>query len=90
LKSTNKDATIDCVKCLIGKMPRFPAPPKRTSEISAEILDLVHADLVGPIEPKTTNGKEYVLELMDDTSRWQWHILLRDKKSAAAEFKIWR
>jgi hypothetical protein len=42
-------------------------------------LELVHADLCGPITPVTPEGKKLFLLAVDDMSRYMWLVLLATK-----------
>ena len=47
-------------------------------------LELVHADLCGPITPETPGGKRMFLLAIDDKSRFMWLVLLTSTDQAAA------
>jgi transposase InsO family protein len=47
-----------------------------------ECLELVHADLYGPISPPMPGGKRYFLLMVDDFSRFMWLVLLTTKDEA--------
>ena len=62
---TNK-SKFDCGICIEGKMTQFR---NREADLKANsILDLVHCDLAGPIEPVAKEGFRYVLGFIDDCS----------------------
>ena len=75
-----------CVSCLRGKQTRQPFP-KSTSYRASHPLELIHADLCGPITPTTPGLKRYVFVLIDDYSRYMWTILLEHKSEAFEKFK---
>jgi hypothetical protein len=54
-----------CESCMADKQKRssFPDQAKWRAE---QVLELVHGDLCGPIEPVTPSGKSYFLLLVDD------------------------
>jgi hypothetical protein len=54
------------------------------------ILELVHADLCGPITPTTPGGKKMLLLMVDDFSRFMWLALLRSKYCAPEAIKVVR
>lgn len=60
-------ATDTCVSCLRGKQTR-QSFPHATSFRASKPLELVHADLCGPITPSTPAHKRYVMVLIDDHS----------------------
>ena len=78
-----------CFGCAAGKHHR--APFVRIEEKQqTEILGLVHSDLVGPLNPKTPQGKAYVLTFIDDCTRRSWIYLLASKDETLEKFKEWK
>ena len=69
-----------CDTCTQGKMvqPRSRKPDKRAENV----LDLVHCDLAGPIEPITKEGYRYVLLFVDDFSGMNMAYFLKHKNHA--------
>ncbi|KAD5961432.1 hypothetical protein E3N88_12905 [Mikania micrantha] len=53
-------------------------------------LELVHADLCGPITPSTLAGRRYFLLLVDDYSRYMWVYFLKTKDEAFGCFKSFK
>lgn len=64
-----------CDGCLAGKQRHTPFPTE-ARERAADMLDLVHDDLCGPITPTTPSGSKYFLLLVDDMSHYMWLSLL--------------
>ena len=75
-----------CVSCLLGKQTRQPFP-QATLHRATQPLELVHGDLCGPITPPTPGGERYVFVLIDDSSRYMWTVLLKEKSEAFEKFK---
>ena len=46
----------------------------------AEILDLIHSDLCGPMSSISLRGYEYYVTFIDDYSRKTWIYFLKSKK----------
>ncbi|GJX53443.1 retrovirus-related pol polyprotein from transposon TNT 1-94 [Tanacetum coccineum] len=44
-----------------------------------EVLHTLHMDLCGPIRVRSINGKKYILDIIDDYSRFTWVKFLRSK-----------
>ncbi|GJS14470.1 retrovirus-related pol polyprotein from transposon TNT 1-94 [Tanacetum coccineum] len=42
-------------------------------------LNLLHMDLCGPMRVASINGKQYILVIIDDYSRYTWTLFLRSK-----------
>ena len=72
-----------CGSCQKGKFKRKRT--RRSNSKSKRILELIHADLMGPINPLSRSGKEYAMVVVDDYSRRRWVIFLKRKEEAAAE-----
>lgn len=75
-----------CNNCLAGKQRRTPFPTE-ARERAADVLDLVHGDLCGPITPTMPSGGKYFLLLVDDKSRYMWLSLLGSKDQAASSIQ---
>jgi hypothetical protein len=71
-----------CDGCLVGKQRRFPFPAASKFRARRQ-LELVHADLCGPITPETPSSKTMFLLAVDDMSRYMWLVLLATKDEAA-------
>ncbi|KAJ9552989.1 hypothetical protein OSB04_017034 [Centaurea solstitialis] len=61
--------------------------PKKTNYKSTNILEVLHGDICGPIDPPTPAGNIYILVLVDDFSRYMWSFLLKHKNDAADVIK---
>ncbi|GJU67175.1 integrase, catalytic region, zinc finger, CCHC-type containing protein [Tanacetum coccineum] len=75
-----------CPSCEQGKSKRASHPPKPVPN-SKQRLHLLHMDLCGPMRIASINGKQYVLVIVDDYSRYTWVIFLRSKDEAPEEIK---
>ncbi|CAA0827650.1 Gag-Pol-related retrotransposon family protein [Striga hermonthica] len=75
-----------CDSCLAGKQRRLLFP-KAAKYRAADVLELVHGDLCGPITPATHGGRRYFLLLVDDCSRFMWLQLLTSKDQTAEAIK---
>lgn len=77
-----------CDGCLVGKHARSPFPA--SAKLRAEKkLQLVHADICGPIAPSTPAGNKYFLLLVDvdDFSRMMWVYVIKAKSDAFETFQ---
>ena len=81
-----KSSTKTCRDCLVGKQHRESFPSHSTWRAN-HILQLVHADICGPINPEFNSGKRYFLTLTDDFSRKTWVYFLTAKSEALGAFK---
>ena len=78
-----------CAECLTGKQHRN-AIPKKSEWRAKKVLELVHADICGPIDPISNSGKRYILCFIDDYSRKAWVYLLNEKSEALECFKNYK
>nr|GFA08125.1 retrovirus-related Pol polyprotein from transposon TNT 1-94 [Tanacetum cinerariifolium] len=72
-----------CPSCEQGKSKRASHPPKPVPN-SRQRLHLLHMDLCGPMRIASINGKQYILVIVDDYSRYTWVHFLRSKDEAPA------
>nr|GEU30669.1 hypothetical protein [Tanacetum cinerariifolium] len=77
---------LDGVDLLKGKSKRASHPPKPVSN-SKQRLHLLHMDLFGPMRVASINGKQYVLVIVDDHSRYTWVHFLRTKDETPGVIK---
>ncbi|KAJ0602036.1 putative RNA-directed DNA polymerase [Helianthus annuus] len=76
-----------CEGCLLAKQTRQPFP-QEASWRASKPLELVHADICGPISPPTKGGNSrYFILFVDDHSRFMWVSLLKTKDEAFGVFK---
>ena len=55
---------------------------------TTRVLELLHMDLMGPMQVENLGGKRYVFVSVDDYSRFSWASFLREKSNAFTAFKI--
>lgn len=89
IKFTDSGAEIEyCETCAVGKHSRQPFP--RSSTQSKHILELIHSDLVGPMETISIGKAKYLLNFIDDFSRKNFPYFLKGKDGvydATVKFK---
>ncbi|XP_042973054.1 uncharacterized protein LOC122304854 [Carya illinoinensis] len=78
-----------CKDCLVGKQHRSSIP-KKSNWRAVEILQLVQADICGPINPISNSKKRYLLTFTDDFSRKTLLYFLVEKSKALAVFKSFK
>ena len=78
-----------CTNCIVGKHHRDPIP-RKSSWRASQILDLIHADICGPITPMSNSNKRYSLCFIDDYSRKSWIYFLMEKSEALSHFKCFK
>ncbi|KAJ9560132.1 hypothetical protein OSB04_005292 [Centaurea solstitialis] len=75
-----------CEGCLVAKQTRKPIP-KEAQWRASRPLELVHADICGPISPQTIGGNRYFLLIVDDYCRYMWVYPIKTKDEAFPMFK---
>nr|GEW83183.1 hypothetical protein [Tanacetum cinerariifolium] len=71
-----------CSACVMGKSTKKSHKPK-SKDNNQEKLYHLHMDLCGPMRVESVNGKNYILIIVDDYSRFTWVKFLRSKDEAA-------
>ena len=74
-----------CQICCEGKQCRLPF--KHVGTQATQVLEVVHADLCGPMEVDSLGGSKYYLILTDDFSRMAFVYFLKTKDQALGYFK---
>ena len=75
-----------CDDCMVGKQHRASFP-KKSNWRATQILQLIHADICGPLKPNSNSGKRYLITFIDDFSRKIWVYFLAEKAEAFVTFK---
>lgn len=83
LKTENQQTLCDI--CNICKIKRKPFP-KLSSHRRSEVLELVHADVMGPINPMSRGGNKFVVVFTDDYSRYCEVNVIRYKSEVFQNF----
>lgn len=81
--------SVMCTVCLVGKQHRDNIP-KKSAWTATEKLQLVHADIYGPVNPISNSKKRYSLCFIDDFSRKAWVYFLVEKSEALNLFKYFK
>jgi transposase InsO family protein len=74
----------NCTVCAEGKQTRIKFEPSKTR--TEKILELIHTDLMGPMEQESFGGKKYVLTFIDDFSRKIFVYFLAKKNECFEKF----
>ncbi|XP_039135312.1 uncharacterized protein LOC120272535 [Dioscorea cayenensis subsp. rotundata] len=78
-----------CEACALGKQAHR-AFPKGQAYRATTPLELVHGDLVGPMQTPSYGGNLYFFLLIDDFSRHSWVYFLQYKNEALQKFKVFK
>ncbi|GAA0160085.1 transmembrane signal receptor [Lithospermum erythrorhizon] len=75
-----------CGECQVGKQTKV-SHQLLQQVVTTRILELLHMDLMGPMQVESVGGKKYVYVCVDDYSRYTWVEFLRDKSEAFELFQ---
>lgn len=78
----------NCETCARGKLARLPF--KKSNSESKEILELIHSDIVGPMETESIGRAKFLITFVDDYSRRVFVYSIRAKSNAFDIFKNFR
>lgn len=83
-KDTYEVTKSNCVVCCEGKQSRLPFS---TGTRATKVLDIVHADVCGPMETKSIGLSRYFLLFVDDYSRMSFVYFMKHKNEVFKNFK---
>ena len=75
-----------CEGCRQGKQTRSPHTVLNSNS-TTHVLELLHMDLVGPIQTESLGGFTYILVCFDDYSRFTWIKHLKSKSETFISFR---
>jgi len=72
----------------MGKMFRKPFQPLCSEDkAKTRLLELIHSDVIGPMQTQTMRGYRYIIMFTDDHSRYTEVYFMKAKSEAPAKFK---
>ncbi|TYK07224.1 uncharacterized protein E5676_scaffold606G001160 [Cucumis melo var. makuwa] len=75
---TNTSGKFFCGDCQVGKQTKNSHKSLKECYTN-KVLELLHLDLMGPMETESLGEKKYVLVVVDDYSRFTWVRFLKGK-----------
>ena len=75
-----------CGECQIGKQTKMPHK-KLQHLTTTKVLELIHMDLMGPMQVESLGGKKYAFVCVDDFSRFTWISFIREKSDTFDVFR---
>ncbi|KAK2429199.1 gag-protease polyprotein [Trifolium repens] len=75
-----------CGECQIGKQIKM-SHPMLPHQGTSRVLELLHMDLMGPMQVESLGGSRYAFVVVDDFSRYTWISFLKEKSDTFEEFK---
>ncbi len=79
-----------CRGCLEGKFAKKPFKVDPEKKPKAELLELVHSDVCGPMSTSTGAGSKYICTFLDDHSKAAKLYFLKKKSDVFAAFQEYR
>ena len=76
-----------CAPCVLGKCHRSPIPRTRSVGRAANVLDLVHSDVCGPLQVPSLGGARYFVTFIDDYSGWATTYTMKRKFEVFEKYK---
>ncbi|MCI41217.1 putative gag-pol polyprotein, partial [Trifolium medium] len=70
-----------CGECQIGKQTKV-AHLRLQHQVTSRALELLHMDLMGPMQTKSLGGKKFAFVMVDDFSRFTWIDFLMENQIA--------
>src|ERR1044072_429788 len=75
-----------CGECQVGKQTKM-SHQKVQHLTTTKVLELLHMDLMGPMQVESLEGKKYAYVCVDDFSRYTWINFIREKSETFEVFK---
>src|ERR1044072_2310093 len=75
-----------CDECQIGKQTKVPHK-KLQHLTTTKVLELLHMDLMGPMQVESLGGNKYAFFCVDDFSRFTWINFIREKSDTFDVFR---
>ena len=80
-----KATTEICKGYVVGKHPEHKFDRGKASQASC-ILGLIHSDISSPMPITSINGSRYILNFIDDFSRYTWVFFIKKKSEVLEKF----
>jgi len=80
---------VGCTTCAMGKLSRSSFQRKLNGGKPLEALNLIHMDLMGPMDVLGRHKSKYLLTLTDDATNFIWTFELKKKKHAEVKIREW-
>ena len=83
-KSDNDSEITECKVCMEAKQHRVPFKSSKTK--SRCVLELIHSDVIGPMETQSIGMSKYILTFVDDFSKKIFCYFLKTKNQVFDKF----
>ena len=78
-----------CKGCIVGKHDEHKYDKGKKRRV-VQVLDMIHSDLIGHFPTPSYGNSRYVLNLIDDFSRYCWVYFLKQKSEVFETFKVFK
>jgi len=82
----NGPSTCTCEACIMTKMFQKPFQPSEDQAMT-RLLELIHTDVIGPMQTQTMCGYRYIIMFTDDNARYTEVYFMKATSEAPAKFK---
>ncbi|UYV82166.1 hypothetical protein LAZ67_21001203 [Cordylochernes scorpioides] len=80
-----------CTVCMESKMKKLPFSISSNKDKRASYpLELIHSDVVGPINPRSKGGSNYFVTFIDDFSHYTVVYFMKNKNKVLEKFKEYK
>lgn len=84
MENVQRNSAKVCEPCIYGKQTKKPFSSCKGNR-SSRVLELIHSDVCGPIEPISWNGGKYYVSFIDDYTHFAV-VYIMNKKSEVFEY----
>jgi hypothetical protein len=85
LDFSDSDYCIDCIKGKYAKQVK-----KSEAKQSAEVLEIIHTDICGPLPVKSVDGFDSFITFTDDFSRYGYIYPIKERSEALDKLKVFK
>lgn len=82
-----KDDLEDVCKCCATQKAKRCAVPKQWGTRATKVLEIVHMDVLGPLDVEATTGERYGIGFIDSFSRYAAVYLMRTRDECISKFQ---
>ncbi len=83
---TADESSHSCAWCIYGTVHKAPIPKKSSSRSSAQ-LELIHCDVLGPVDVPSLGGSRYFITFIDDFLKWTTIFTMPRKSDGSESFR---
>ena len=89
--SLSNMASSKCASCVLRKQTRTPVPKKcEEGKRATRHLEIVWIDMIGPESVVSCTGNQYMLDIVDNYTKYVFSIPLKTKDQAYPALRAWK